>query len=271
MSNGFRRQGDRGERATKSEQRRTGDWDFAPAILRTVSREEGVPVATLKQGLQQGTIVIPMNARRGRRALGLRPEALGVFRPVAIGQGLRTKVNANLGTSPDRANLRSELAKLKVACAAGADTVMDLSTGGDIPGIRRAILAASPVPVGTVPLYEASFAARRRGKSFVELTPQEILDVVEAHCRDGVDFITVHCGIRQAAFAILKRGPRLTGVVSRGGSMILEWMKHNRQDNPLYERYDELLAIARASAWATVCGPGRWRMRATKPRSPNWW
>jgi phosphomethylpyrimidine synthase len=197
----------------------------------------------VRDGLRRGTIVIPMNARRR-------------CRPVGIGAGLRTKVNANIGTSPDRISLKDELAKLRTACAAGADTVMDLSTGGDIPRIRRAILEASPIPVGTVPLYEASFAARRQGKSFVELTAREILDVIASHCQDGVDFITVHCGIRQGALTVLRRRPRLTGVVSRGGSMILEWMARHRQENPLYEYYDDLLAIAREHRVCLSLGDG---------------
>lgn len=212
-------------------------------VLAAVVRDEQVTVSRLREGLEQGTIVIPLNRRRHCRAVG-------------IGKGMRTKVNANLGTSPDRASLKLELAKLKAACAAGADTVMDLSTGGDIPAIRRAIVAESPVAVGTVPLYEASYWARRLGKSFVELTPGELLAVIEEHCRDGVDFITVHCGIRRSVLPLLKRKPRLTGVVSRGGSMILEWMSRNRAENPLYQYYDELLAIARAHRVCLSLGDG---------------
>jgi phosphomethylpyrimidine synthase len=212
-------------------------------VLARVAREESVSPAMLRQGLAQGTIVIPMN--RGHRC-----------RPKGIGKGLSTKVNANIGTSPDRASLKLELAKLKAACDAGADTVMDLSTGGNIPAIRKAIIAESPVPVGTVPLYEASYWARRRGKSFVELTPGELLAVIEEHCRDGVDFITVHCGIRQPALRRLKRKPRLTGVVSRGGSMILEWMNRNGKENPLYQYYDELLAIVREYRVCLSLGDG---------------
>jgi len=177
-------------------------------------------------------------------------------RPVGIGEGLRTKVNANIGTSPDRASLKAEMAKLRAAVDAGADTVMDLSTGGNIPGIRKAILDAAAVPVGTVPLYEAAFQARRRGKSFVQLSAREMMNVVEEHCAGGVDFITVHCGITQRAFETLKRARRLTGVVSRGGSMLLEWMKRNEAENPLYEYYDDLLAIARKYRVCLSLGDG---------------
>jgi phosphomethylpyrimidine synthase len=222
-------------------------------VLEQVSRAEGVSRDRLEQGLARGLIVVPWNRQRdGRGQKAERSEA----RAAGIGQGLRTKVNANIGTSPDRASLRTELAKLRIAGAAGADTVMDLSVGGDIPKIRRAVLRASPVPVGTVPLYEAAFAARRRGKSFTELSAGDILDVIRTHCRDGVDFVTVHCGIRRDFLGLLQRRRRLTGVVSRGGSMILEWMKLNRQENPLYAGYDELLAIAREYRVCLSLGDG---------------
>ncbi|MEO0107884.1 MAG: phosphomethylpyrimidine synthase ThiC, partial [candidate division WOR-3 bacterium] len=211
--------------------------------IRSVARAEGITQARLESHLAQGLVVIPLNRRSPRR-------------PVGIGQGLRTKVNANIGTSPDRADLRHELAKLRAACAAGADTVMDLSTGGDIRQIRKAILEHSPIPVGTVPIYEASAFARERGRSFVELKAQEIVDVVARHCADGVDFVTVHCGIRRSFFPILARARRLTGVVSRGGSMILEWMKYNRRENPLYELFDEILALAREHRVCLSLGDG---------------
>lgn len=212
-------------------------------VLKVVARDEQVPVAVLKKGLADGSIVIPLN--RNRRC-----------KPKGIGKGMLTKVNANIGTSPDRSNLKLELAKLKTATEAGADTVMDLSTGGDIPAIRKAILAHATIPVGTVPLYEASYWARRHGKSFTELTPGELLKVIEEHCREGVDFITVHCGIRYPALKLLRRKTRLTGVVSRGGSMILEWMTRNRKENPLYEYYDDLLAIAREYRVCLSLGDG---------------
>lgn len=216
---------------------------FSYELLKEVAQAEAVPVSYLREGLRQGTIVILRSHRHN-------------CIPVAIGRGLRTKVNANIGTSPACASCAQELAKLRAACRAGADTVMDLSTGGNIPVIRQRILRAARVPVGTVPLYEACFAARQKRKSFVELSSDELLQVVEHHCQDGVDFITVHCGIRLAALNTLRKCRRLTGVVSRGGSLILEWMKHNRQENPLYARYDEILAMAREYRVCLSLGDG---------------
>ncbi|RKX71309.1 phosphomethylpyrimidine synthase [candidate division WOR-3 bacterium] len=201
-------------------------------LIERVARMEGVRPRFLKQGIAEGTIILVRNRRRR-------------ITPLAIGRGLRTKVNANIGTSPDRASLKYELKKLKAALEAGTDAVMDLSTGGDIDRIRREIIAHAPVPVGTVPIYQAAIYARKKKKSFVELSPQEIMEVIERHLEDGVDFITVHCGITRRAIEVIKRFPRLAGVVSRGGSMILEWMSYNDEENPLYEYYDELLKLAK--------------------------
>ncbi|MEO0091219.1 MAG: phosphomethylpyrimidine synthase ThiC [candidate division WOR-3 bacterium] len=204
------------------------------SILKTIAVNEGVSYAHLEKGLREGTIVVLLNKKRHKK-----------IKPIAIGKGLFTKVNCNLGTSPERADLKLELEKLKVAVEAGTDTVMDLSTGGDISEIRKAIISASPVPVGTVPIYEASFFAQRNKKSFVELKPKDFLKVIENHLADGVDFITVHCGITLKNMESVKKTRRLTGVVSRGGSMIIEWMRYNRKENPLYEYYDEILQIAK--------------------------
>ena len=184
-------------------------------------------------GLLAGTVVIPVNRlRRGRYALG-------------IGAGLRTKVNANIGSSSDQSSLEGELEKLAAAVDAGADTVMDLSTGGDITKIRQAVLDASRVPVGTVPIYEAAIRAVRSGRSMVEMTEDEIFATIEHHLASGIDFVTVHCGVTRSAIKRLEECGRLTDVVSRGGSFMLEWMYYNKKENPLYARYDRLLELAK--------------------------
>jgi len=167
------------------------------------------------------------------------------IKPVLVGKGLPTRVNANIGTSPEASSLEEELKKLEVAVAAGADTVMDLSTGGDIDEIRRAILEHSPVPVGTVPIYQAFYEAKKKGKSFVELTPKEILSVFEKHFADGVDFATVHCGITRKNLKRLYKRKRLCGIVSRGGALVVEWMRYQNKENPLYEYFPEILAMAK--------------------------
>ena len=184
-------------------------------------------------GLLAGTIVIPVNRlRRGRYALG-------------IGAGLRTKVNANIGSSSDQSSLEGELEKLAASVDAGADTVMDLSTGGDITKIRQAVLDASRVPVGTVPIYEAAIRAVRSGRSMVEMTEDEIFAAIEHHLASGIDFVTVHCGVTRSAIKRLEECGRLTDVVSRGGSFMLEWMYYNKKENPLYAKYDRLLELAK--------------------------
>ncbi|MCX7756806.1 MAG: phosphomethylpyrimidine synthase ThiC [candidate division WOR-3 bacterium] len=203
-------------------------------ILRKIAKKEGVKFEELKREFALGHIVIPYNKNRPKK-----------IEPLAIGKGLSTKINCNIGTSPEDADLEKELKKLEVAIKYGTDTIMDLSVGGDIKEIRKAIIDASTVPVGTVPIYEAQVWAKTHKKSFVELTPKEIFRVIEDHLKDGVDFITVHCGITKANLERTKAARRLTRVVSRGGSMIIEWMSYNKKENPLYEHYDELLELAK--------------------------
>jgi phosphomethylpyrimidine synthase len=196
----------------------------------TIARREGVPVSHIKEGVQNGHIVLVKN-RRHR------------IKPLAIGEGLTT-VNANIGTSPDLSNLKTELKKLSAAVNAGADTVMDLSTGGNIDRIRKEIVQAAGIPVGTVPIYQVAILASKKGRPFVEASVDEMFDVIQQHLEDGVDFITVHCGVTRSSIRGMRRKKRTCGVVSRGGSMMIEWMAHNRRENPLYEHYDRLMALA---------------------------
>lgn len=205
---------------------------------------EGVEVEFLREGLRTGEIVLPRSTKRAK------------IRPVAIGKGLRTKVNANLGTSEDRHDLQFELEKLRTAIEAGTDTVMDLSTGGDVDLVREAVLEESSVPVGTVPIYQAWIECIKAGRPLVEATPDEMLAAVRKHIEDGVDFITVHCGVTLKSVEILSREARVTDVVSRGGTFLFEWMSHNRRENPLYEMYDEILDMARAYDVTLSLGDG---------------
>jgi len=211
--------------------------------LKRIARRENLPFSIFQKKVRSGRIIVVKNKRHR-------------IEPLAIGEGLKTRINANIGTSPDLSSLPYELRKLKAAIEAGADTVMDLSTGGDIGKIRRAIVKASPVPVGTVPIYEAAIAARNTNKSFMHCTPDEIFTIIEEHLADGVDFITVHCGITRESIRGIKNQPRLCGVVSRGGSMIIEWMEANSRENPLYEYYDRLLALAKKYEAALSLGDG---------------
>jgi phosphomethylpyrimidine synthase len=201
--------------------------------IRAISRAEKRDPDYVAEGLKNGTIVIPTNRlRRGKHAIG-------------IGLGLRTKVNANVGTSSDNAVLQGEVDKAAAALRAGADTVMDLSTGGDLEAVLDAILASSAAPVGTVPVYEAAVRTVRSRRSMVEMSEEDIFSAVERQIARGVDFVTVHCGVTRSTIDLLKAYGRLTDVVSRGGSFMLEWMYYNGAENPLYSRYDRLLEIAR--------------------------
>ncbi len=221
----------------------TGAPDFGvdAEVLAQIARDEKIDVATLTERIRQGTVV----------AMG----GDGVL-PVAIGAGLRTKVNANLGTSPDYPDLPGELDKLHAAVAAGTDAVMDLSTGGDIDEIRRAVRAECPVALGTVPVYQAFAEAEARHGDMMRMTADELLEVVARHCADNIDFATLHCGVTRATVAALNTQPRIGGIVSRGGSLLAAWMHYNDAENPLYERYDDLLAILREYGVAISLGDG---------------
>jgi phosphomethylpyrimidine synthase len=206
--------------------------EISPEMAK-VAQVEGIDAEVIRQRLEKGTLVIPANIRHA-----------GLV-PCGVGEGLSTKVNANIGTSSDFGDVNTELDKLRVALEAGADTVMDLSTGGDIPAIRRAIIGASACPIGTVPIYQAGIRAIQEHGAIVKMSADDIFEAIEDNARDGVDFITVHCGVTQSAIARLKQQGRVTDVVSRGGAFTVGWMLHNDRENPLYEQYDRLLDIAR--------------------------
>ncbi|HLE02962.1 MAG TPA: phosphomethylpyrimidine synthase ThiC, partial [Dehalococcoidia bacterium] len=212
--------------------------------METVACREGVDPAFILEGLAKGTLCLPANPYHRN------------LEPCAIGKGLRTKVNANLGTSSDYGSLETELEKLRTAVEYGSDTVMDLSTGEDIPGMRRAIVAHSPIAVGTVPIYQAAVEAIDKYGSIVDMTPDDLFRVIEENARDGVDFMTVHCGITMMVVERLKRQRRVTDVVSRGGTFLIGWMLHNGKENPLYEHYDRLLELARAYDFTLSLGDG---------------
>ncbi|MFC1867445.1 phosphomethylpyrimidine synthase ThiC [Thermodesulfobacteriota bacterium] len=201
--------------------------------MKIVAEKEQVNVLWLRDSIAEGRVVIPANINHK----GLNP--------CGIGGGLFIKVNANIGTSSDRALLEEELTKLKVAIEAGADTVMDLSTGGDLDRCRKTILKESTIPIGTVPIYQAVVEAISDKGGVVHLTVDKIFEVIESHAADGIDFITVHCGLTRAALETLKGQGRVTDVVSRGGAFLTSWMLHHDRENPLYENFDRLLSIAK--------------------------
>jgi phosphomethylpyrimidine synthase len=200
--------------------------------MKLAAEREGVDVEVIRQGLADGTIAVPANPRHRN------------LQPCGIGKGLSTKVNANVGTSSDHTSLETELEKARVVMDYKADAIMDLSTGGDINAVRRAILASCPLPLGTVPIYQAAIQAVEKRGAIVNMTADDIFNVIEEQAHDGVDFMTVHCGVTQRSIDHLRQQGRLTNIVSRGGAFLLGWILRNEHENPLYEQYDRLLAIA---------------------------
>ena len=203
-------------------------------LVREAAAAENIDPELLRQRIAAGTAVVCRNTKHSNG------------RPLAVGEGLRTKTNANIGTSQDDTSIDKELEKAKAAAAAGADALMDLSTGGPIDEIRAAIIAETDLCIGSVPLYQAACnAVLVQGKPIVDMTVDDIFAGVKKHLEDGVDFITVHCGVTRDTVARMDREGRLMEVVSRGGSFTVEWMSYNKAENPLYEFYDRLLELVR--------------------------
>ncbi len=198
--------------------------EITPEMCRVADQEHLDP-EEVRSEVARGRMVIPANIRHQN------------LRPMAIGIRTRCKVNANIGNSSVTSDIVGELRKLEAALRYGADTVMDLSTGGDIPRIRQAIIDASPVAIGTVPIYEAV----QQVDDVVDLTPEALMAVIEAQAQQGVDYMTVHCGILRRMIPMARQ--RLTGIVSRGGSLMARWMLHHQAENPIYAHYDRLLEI----------------------------
>jgi phosphomethylpyrimidine synthase len=197
--------------------------------MRVVAGREALAPELIRDEVARGRLIIPANIHH----------LAGRLEPMAIGQAARVKINANIGTSAVTSNLDEELEKLSLAVRYGADTVMDLSTGKDIDPIREAIIAHSTIPVGTVPIYQLVLM----GKELEELTATDFLEMIEHQARQGVDYMTLHAGILLEHLPLVYG--RVTGIVSRGGSLHAVWMMHHRKQNPLYERYDDVLDILR--------------------------
>lgn len=213
-------------------------------LIKKLAGEEKISPEELLSLVARGRVVIPYNRNHSPR------------RPAAIGLRMRTKVNVNLGTSRDYPDLKTEISKLKISVKYGADAVMDLSTGGDIKAIRKKLLSLSPLPLGTVPVYQAAIEAISRRGSIVRMTEDDLFSVIEAQAREGVDFMTVHCGLTLKAVERLKRQGRIADIVSRGGAFHLAWMLHNEKENPLYSRFDRLLELARKYDFTLSLGDG---------------
>jgi phosphomethylpyrimidine synthase len=189
---------------------------------------EGLSGAFIRQAVADGSIVIVRNNQR-------------TIEPLVLGASTRIKINANIGTSSSLARLDEEMQKMRIAVKYGADAIMDLSTSGNLHEIRAALLAECPKAIGTVPLYEMALRAKNGRKSILDITDDEMFAVVEDHCRQSVDFLTLHCGVTLRSVARFNECERLGGAVSRGGTIMMEWIHHNKRENPLYEQFDRLL------------------------------
>ncbi len=201
-------------------------------LIARTARREGIEPCVLAEKLRDGrAVLLGSRARRD------------TIRAAAVGGGLSVKVNANIGTSESASDADGELVKLARALDAGADAVMDLSTSGDLPALRRRILDRCGVSLGTVPVYEAAVTSARRGDGVTGMTVAEMLGAVRRHAEQGVDFQTIHCGLTRAQ--VQAAGGRLAGIVSRGGAFLACWMAANDAENPYFERFDEVLEICR--------------------------
>lgn len=201
--------------------------------MKSAAKKEDIEAEKIMQGIAHGEIVLPCNANHKN------------LQPLAVGKGLSVKINANIGTSEALFDIDFELEKLKTAIDAGAHSVMDLSTGGDIDNVRREIIKNSTVMVGTVPLYQVLVESKHDKKNAFDISEDEIFSAIEKHCHDGVDFITVHCGVTKSIVEELKNEKRIMGIVSRGGSFMAAWILYNNKENPLYDQFDRLLGIAK--------------------------
>lgn len=208
------------------------------------AKQENVTPEFIRKGVEDGNIVVIRNKNHSS------------ISPLAIGKGLKTKVNANIGTSQDRIDVDLELKKTNIAIVAGADAVMDLSTGGDIRAIRKAIVKESSVVIGTVPIYQAAVFMLDSKKPIVEMGADDMFVAIEENGEDGVDFITVHCGVTKRSVKCLYDEGRRLGIVSRGGTILSKWMQYNDEENPLYEQYDKLLKIAKSYDMVLSLGDG---------------
>lgn len=203
------------------------------AEMEHVARKECIDVKTLCEKVAQGRVVILKNNQRTNCI------------PVGVGEGLTVKINANIGTSNEKSTIEEELQKVKVIEANDADVLMDLSTGKYIDETRKKIIEATYLPIGTVPMYQAGKEALDDHKDIAKLSKEKLFSDIEKQCKDGIDFITVHCGVTKFVVDQLKKQGRVTDIVSRGGSMLACWINATGQENPLYEYYDELLEIVR--------------------------
>ena len=211
--------------------------------MQAVAEFERIDVEKIVRGLANGRIVIPKNVNRQTKACG-------------IGQGLTTKINANIGSSNQIEDIDLEIKKARLAADFGADAIMDLSTGPKLLEFREKIMNEVDVPIGTVPIYEAGVVTLNKGKEIIDMDEDDIFNSIIHQAKDGVDFMTLHCGINRDLVDKLQKAKRMMGIVSRGGTFLASWILHNEKENPLFANYDYLLEIALEYDIALSLGDG---------------
>lgn len=235
LEQGRKRPGRDGESVTQLRYAREG---LVTEEMRFVAERERMQPEVIRDEVARGRMIVPASVNHFS------------LEPMCIGKAARVKINANIGNSQTTSEIDAEIAKLRTAVKYGADTVMDLSSGGDIPRIRRAVIEASPVPIGTVPIYEVI----SRVESPEEMTGDIFLEVIQEQAEQGVDYMTIHAGVLLQHLHLVQS--RTTGIVSRGGGLLAKWMMHHIKQNPLYERFDEILEICRRYDVSISLGDG---------------
>lgn len=199
--------------------------------MEKVSKKENININKLINRIAEGKIVIPKNINRNTVACG-------------IGEGLSTKINANIGSSSKIEDINLEIDKAKLCVEYGADALMDLSTGPELNEFRKQIIKTVDIPIGTVPIYEAGVITLNKGNEIIDMDEDDIFKAIENQAKEGIDFMTLHCGITKDLVKKLQNSKRVMGIVSRGGTFLASWILHNEKENPLYSNYDYLLEIA---------------------------
>jgi phosphomethylpyrimidine synthase len=225
---------------TRVEQAKTG---VITDEIKSAAIKEGLSPEIVCDAIANGSMVLVRNRLR-------------TIEPLLLGSPSRIKINANIGTSSSHAEIADEIEKMEMAVYHGADAIMDLSTSGNLKKIREELLHKCSVAIGTVPLYEIALRAGAKGKSVLETTADDMFEVIREHCEQGVDFLTLHCGITKQTVSRFKEVQRLAGATSRGGTIIMEWIHCNGKENPLYEQYDRILDICAEFDVAVSLGDG---------------
>lgn len=212
--------------------------------MKQLAKKEKVTVQYILEKIKQGEIVIPRNKNHKIKNI------------CGIGTGLTTKINVNIGTSPVHMNLQEEIKKMEIAEKYGADTIMDLSLGTILNKVRKEILKKTSLPLGTVPIYQIGFELSKKKKRIIDMTIDDILTIINQQAEEGVDFMTIHAGVTLSTIQRLEQQTRTLNIVSRGGSMLVLWMKENAKENPMYEHFDEILKIAKKHDVTLSLGDG---------------